>query len=114
MAYSAEVVKRARARLAQAKADRESENQQHIALAYQKLPRLREIDRQLRQTMAVAAQSVFSRGADAQEALGQARLANLQLQKEREELVKQHFEEGYLDDAPICEKCGGSGRTAPP
>ena len=109
MAYSVEVVKRARARLAQAKADRESENQQHLAEAYQKLPRLREIDRQLRQTMAVAAQSVFSRGADAQEALGQARIANLQLQKEREELVKLHFEEGYLDDAPICDKCGGSG-----
>ena len=42
MAYSVEVVKRARARLAQAKADRESENQQHLAEAYQKLPRLRE------------------------------------------------------------------------
>ena len=34
MAYSAEVVKRARARLAQAKEDRESENRQHLAEAY--------------------------------------------------------------------------------
>ena len=34
MAYSAEVVKRARARLAQAKEDRESENRQHLAQAY--------------------------------------------------------------------------------
>ena len=34
MAYSAEVVKRARARLAQAKEDRESENRQHLAVAY--------------------------------------------------------------------------------
>ena len=34
MAYSAEVVSRARARLAQAKEDRESENRQHLAEAY--------------------------------------------------------------------------------
>ena len=33
MAYSLEVVKRARARLAQAKEDRESENRQHLAEA---------------------------------------------------------------------------------
>lgn len=109
MAYSAEVVKRARARLAQAKADRESENQQHLQEAYDRVPRLREIDRQLRQTMAVAAQSVFTRGADAREALEQARRDNLGLQQEREALVRLHFEEGYLDDAPICDKCGGSG-----
>ena len=48
MGYSAEVVKRARARLAEAKADRESENQQHLAEGYARVPRLREIDRQLR------------------------------------------------------------------
>ena len=52
MAYSAEVVRRARARLAQKKADRESENRQNLAKAYEKLPRLKEIDRLLRQTMA--------------------------------------------------------------
>ena len=34
MAYSLEVVSRARARLAQAKEDRESENRQHLAAAY--------------------------------------------------------------------------------
>ena len=63
MAYSAEVLKRARERLAQAKADRESENQQHLQRAYQKVPRLREIDKELRRTMAVAAQTVFSQAA---------------------------------------------------
>jgi len=34
MGYSAEVIQRARARLAQAKEDRESENRQHLAQAY--------------------------------------------------------------------------------
>ena len=48
MGYSNDVMQRARARLAAAKADRESENRQHLDEAYAKVPRLREIDRQLR------------------------------------------------------------------
>ena len=52
MGYSAEVIKRARLRLEQAKADRESENRQHLQHAYERVPRIREIDLKLRQTMA--------------------------------------------------------------
>ncbi|MBP3674343.1 MAG: ATP-binding protein [Oscillospiraceae bacterium] len=109
MGYSTEVVQRARVRLAEAKADRESENQRHLANAYEKVPRLREIDRQLRLTMALAAQAVFSQGGDVQAAMEAAKEKNLDLQKEREALARMYFEEGYLDDSPICEKCGGSG-----
>ncbi len=109
MAYSADVLRRARERLARAKADRESENRQHLALAYEKQPRLREIDCQLRRTMAVAAQAVFSQGADVQQAMEQARQTNLQMQKERGELIARCFEEGFLDETPICTHCGGSG-----
>ncbi len=64
MAYSAEIIKQARERLAQAKADRESENRQHLQQAYAQVPRLREIDQLLRQTMAQAAQTVFTQGGD--------------------------------------------------
>ena len=64
MAYSAEVVRRARARLAQAKEDRESENRQHLAEAYARVPRIREIDIELRRTMAQAAQAAFLQGSD--------------------------------------------------
>ena len=109
MAYSAEVMQRARARLAAAKADRESENQHHLATAYERIPRLREIDRQLRLTMAMAAQAAFSRGGDVQAMMNEAREKNLSLQRERENLVNLYFEEGYLDDSPICSHCGGSG-----
>ena len=109
MGYSMEVMQRARARLAAAKADRESENQQHLADAYARLPRLREIDRQLRLTMAMAAQAVFSSGGDVNAAMEEAKNKNLAFQQEREALVKMHFEEGYLDDSPICDRCGGSG-----
>ena len=109
MAYSAEVVKRARARLAQAKEDRESENRQHLAVAYARVPRIQEIDIQLRRTMAQAAQAAFLQGDDGRELLEKARLENLELQQERAILAMENFEEGYLDDSPICDKCGGSG-----
>ena len=109
MAYSQEVMSRARARLAAAKADRESENREHLQNAYEKVPRLREIDRQLRLTMAKAAQAAFTQGGDVQEILDEARRDNLLLQQERAELAALYFEEGYLDDSPICDRCGGSG-----
>lgn len=109
MAYSAEVVKRARARLAQAKEDRESENRQHLAVAYARVPRIQEIDIQLRRTMAQAAQAAFLQGGDGRELLEKARLENLELQQERAILAMENFEEGYLDDSPICDKCGGGG-----
>lgn len=109
MAYSAEIVKRARARLAQAKEDRESENRQHLAVAYAKVPRIREIDMELRRTMAQAAQAAFLQGSDGRELLEKVRLQNLELQQERAILAKENFEEGFLDESPICDNCGGSG-----
>ena len=109
MAYSVEVVQRARERLAQAKADRESENLRHLAEAYRRVPRLKEIDLRLRQTMAKAAQAVFASGGDVQQAMAQAKNENLALQMERQELIAANFEPGYLDDEPICEHCGGTG-----
>jgi len=109
MAYSAEVIQRARTRLAQAREDRESENRQHLAEAYAKVPRIREIDMQLRRTMAQAAQMAFLQGSDGREQLDRVRLQNLELQQERAILARENFEEGYLDDSPICSSCGGSG-----
>ena len=109
MGYSAEVIRRARARLAEAKADRESENQQHLHEAYEKVPRLREIDKQLRITMVMAAQAAFAGGGDFNSAMEQVREKNLALQQERQMLLTCYFEEGFLDDSPICDHCGGSG-----
>ena len=109
MAYSAEVIRRARERLAQAREDRESENRQHLADAYEKCPRIRQIDLQLRRTMAQAAQAAFRKGSDGRAEMDAIRQENLALQQERAQLVGQYFEEGYLDDSPICSVCGGSG-----
>ena len=109
MAYSAEVVRRARARLASEKADRESQALQNLQTAYAKVPRIREIDGLLRRSMAAAAQAVFLEGGDAKTAMEQVKQANLALQEERKQLLSANFAAGFLDETPICELCGGSG-----
>ncbi len=109
MAYSPEVIKKARARLAQARADRESENRQNQDRAYARVPRLREIDRALSATMAQTIRAVYTEGGDVAQAMAAVRERNLALQLERRELIAANFEEGFLDDAPICETCGGTG-----
>ncbi len=109
MAYSSDVIKRARDRLALEKADRESEYQRHLMEAYSRVPRLRELDRKMQQTVLEAAQLVFTKGADVTRALEEAKQRNLALQQERGALIDAHFEEGFLDDSPICSRCGGDG-----
>ena len=109
MAYSAEVVKRARERLAQARTDRELKNRQHLEQAYEQVPRLRQIDKLLRQTMVTAAQAAFDPNVDVREAMEKARQANLSLQQERAQLIRESFAEGFLEEAPVCSHCGGEG-----
>ena len=109
MGYSADVLTRARAVLAQRRADRESENNARLQQAYAQVPRLREIDMLLRQSMAKAAQAAFLGGGDAQAALEAVKQENLALQAEREALAAAHFAPGWLDGAPLCPHCGGTG-----
>ena len=110
MGYSEQVLRRARERLEQAKQERERENEAHRREAYARYPRLQEIDRELQMTMAQLMAATLRRGEDPTEAIGQIREKNLALQREREWILEAgDFEEGYLDDAPICAKCGGTG-----
>jgi DNA replication protein DnaC len=109
MGYSKEVLQRARTRLEQAKAERDSENQRNLAIAYAREPRLKEIDLELRRTMILTAQAVFSQAGDVKAAMEQVKEKNLALQQERAELISACFEEGFLDDTPICAHCGGAG-----
>lgn len=109
MAYSIDVVRRARERLASMKADKESLTQKRLAEAYQQIPRLREIDRLLRQTMATTIQAAFAKGEDARAAMEQVKQENLHLQQERRNLIEDNFCLGWLDETPVCSHCGGTG-----
>lgn len=109
MAYSSDVVRRARARLESMKADRESLQQARLQEIYKSLPRVRQIDKELRSSMVLAVQSSFVKGEGGAEALAQVRQANLALQAERKTLIAEKFPLEYLDESPICSLCGGSG-----
>lgn len=108
MGYSNEVIRRARARLAQARDEGEREYREHLRIAYEQMPRLKEIDRQLRMTMAKAACSVFA-GGDAQTLMENAKNENLALQRERRQIIENCFEPGFLEERGTCPTCGGSG-----
>ena len=109
MPYSREVVRRARQKLEFARGDRESQARQRLQEVYAALPRVREIDIQLRRSMALAAQSVFNGGQDAESTFDTVKQANLSLQQERRQLIDSRFGAGYLDESPICPRCGGTG-----
>ena len=109
MAYSNEIVRKARAELASRKADHESQTLARLHTAYAKVPRIKEIDILLRKSMAIAMQTAFQKGTDAQAAMEEVKQANLALQAEKQQLIAANFEPGWLDEKPICPKCGGSG-----
>ena len=109
MPYSNEIVRKARAELASRKADHESQTLARLHNAYAKVPRIKQIDILLRKSMAVAMQTVFQTGSDAKTAMEEVKQANLALQEEKKALIERHFGPGYLEEKPICPKCGGSG-----
>lgn len=106
MAYSSEILSRARRELDARRADHDSRRAAREQEIYERLPRVREIDRTLRNAMVLAAQAAFSGNPDA---LEQVKAANLSLQAERKTLIAAHFPPEYLDDGPLCPRCGGSG-----
>ena len=109
MAYSNDIVHRARVALATKKADRESQIQARLHTAYERVPRIRQIDSLLRQSMAKAAKAAFLQGGDAKAAMERVKKENMLLQEERKQLAEIYFGPDFLDESPICEKCGGNG-----
>ena len=110
MAYSEEVLRRAQARLAQEKADCESESSARIEMLYQTYPRLREIDRGMRQSVSKAVAAAFRKGENPTTAIEKIKEENLSLQREREWILEANeLDETALEPATICSKCGGSG-----
>ena len=106
MAYGADVVRRARRVLESQKADHESRRQARLREVCEKLPRVREIDIQLRSSMVEAAQAAFLGGANTME---QVKKANQALQAERKALIAANFPAEYAEEEPICPRCGGTG-----
>ena len=107
MGYTMDVIRRSRKRLEEMNGDLRSQYNARQAQVYAQVPRVQEIDMELRRTMVAAARAVLS-GSEGPKAMDAVRQENQALQAERETLIRQHFGEGYLEDQ-ICKDCGGSG-----
>lgn len=109
MGYSAEVIQRARRQLEANNTEAQSREAARLKSAYERVPRIREIDSQLRRTMVMAAQAAFAKGDEAHAIMEQAKNANMALQAERKALSDAHFGPGYFEQDVLCACCGGSG-----
>lgn len=77
---------------------------------FRRIPRLREIDRELRSTMAQIVTSALRRGTDPMPALRVIRDRNLDLQRERAALLMEKgYEPDELEEKPQCVLCGDEG-----
>ncbi len=110
MAYDGSIMRRALAQYDTDKQRRSDELEQRRRLAFTREPRLAEIDRELRGTMSRIVTSALQKGTDPLPAIRVLRDENLELQRERAELLTAMGEPiDYLDDKPVCPLCGDTG-----
>ncbi|MCI6399690.1 ATP-binding protein [Lawsonibacter sp.] len=110
MAYEASVLRRAARRLEEAREDRARELERRRAEIYRRLPRVAEIDRQLRGTILQIISASLREGRDPAPAIGVIRDRNLDLQAERTALLTSAgYPADALDERPACPKCKDTG-----
>jgi len=110
MAYSKEVLHRAEARLEQARRQNELDCERRISAIYEKLPRLAEIDRELRKTSAKVYAAAFRESESPEQAMQKLKEENLSLQRERDWILEsENIDPEDLEREPVCRLCGGSG-----
>ncbi len=110
MAVDGKIMHRAMTRWQQEKQRHTEEIQQRKRQLYAKEPRLRQIEAELSATMSRLIAGALSDGSDPLPAIRVLRDENLDLQRQRAELLAANgCPMDYLEDKPLCEKCGDTG-----
>lgn len=110
MAYAKQVLHRAEFRLEQARMQNDLDNERRIRAIYEKLPRLAEIDRELRRTSAKVYAAAFRESEDPASAMEKLKQENLAIQRERDWILEsENIDPEDLERTPVCQSCGGSG-----
>ena len=110
MAYEQNVLRRAAERLEGQRRRREEAQNARRREIYAAIPRVAEIDRQLRRTIVDIIAASLRQGNDPVPAIGAVRDKNLDLQAERAELLVAHgYPADALDDKPACPRCSDTG-----
>ncbi len=110
MPYEASVLRRAARRLEEERERRAGELERRRAEIYRTVPRIAEIDRQLRGTVPKVVAAALRQGSDPAPAIAAVRTENLRLQSERAALLEEHgWPADALDGRPACPKCRDTG-----
>lgn len=110
MAYDPNVLHRATQRLAWRRRQREEESERLRAEIYAALPQAAQLDRELRGTMAQVIAAALRHGDDPAPAIARLKARNLELQRQREQLLTgAGYPAGALDERPFCPRCGDTG-----
>ena len=110
MAYDGKVMREALQRFEEDKQRRASQAAARRQRIYREVPRLEEIEQQLRGTMGRIMAQALRRGEDPVPAVRRLRAENLSLQQERARLLTAHgYPADALEDKPRCVLCGDTG-----
>ncbi len=110
MAYDGKVMRRALQKFEEERRAWEEQEQRRRESVFQRAPRLREIEGELRSTMGRLVSVTFRRGTDPGEEVARLRVENLRLQQERQALLEGlGLPEDCLEERPACPLCGGTG-----
>ena len=110
MGYEAAVLRRATKQLAQRRREREERQERQRREIYAQLPRVAEIDRELKGTIYQIIAASLREGRDPAPSIKVIRDKNLDLQAEKARLLTDHgWPADALDDKPACPKCGDTG-----
>lgn len=110
MSYDGKIMRRALVRFDEDKQRRAEAFEQRRDALYARVPRLKEIEQELKGTLPQIIASALRRGTDPKPAINVLRDSNLELQRERAELLALHgYDADYLDEQPRCALCRDSG-----
>lgn len=110
MAYDEKILRRSLARYGEDRQRRAEAFDRRRQEIFRQIPRLEEIDRELKSTMSQIITSALRRGTDPLPALRVIRDQNLDLQRERAALLMERgYEADELEEKPACVLCGDTG-----
>ena len=110
MGYEAAVLRRAAKRLEERRRQRQERQERRQREIYAQLPRVAEIDRELKGTICQIIAASLRDGRDPAPSIKVIRDRNLDLQAEKARLLAEHgFPPDALDDRPDCPRCGDTG-----
>lgn len=110
MAYDANILRRATDRLEEERRQRREKAERLRSQAYERQPKIRQLDRKLQATMAQLVAATLRQGGDPVRAVQEVREKNLDLQQERAVLLGSlGLPPDALDDKPACPLCGDTG-----